>query len=424
MKRIRLSTALSPMVLLAASAFVPAAANDGPYVGIEGGYNFERDQNLSGNGPSTKLQFKDGMVGGLVFGNSFAIGLRPELELDYRRNDLEQASSGGLTVTNVDGHEDLYSAMGNLWYDFKRPHGFFSVVHPYAGAGIGWGRLSLRNPSVNGVRGANSFDSTLAWQFGAGIGYDVTPVITISADYRHMRTRSQELTFGGPVEGRYRADSAMLGMRFAFGEPKPRFVAMTEPVRTPPPSPPPAPDRCALDADGDGVSDCVDKCPNTPKGFKVDAMGCIVEQSVILRSVNFVFNKDQLTVPAQETLDEVAAALVGQPSLNVEIVGHTDSVGSAAFNRSLSERRASSVRRYLVGKGVREANLHASGAGESRPIASNDTEDGRAQNRRVEFVVLNKPANVSVKSAESTQRSKQAAEAGEPAHVKSNKKKK
>ena len=425
MKRTSLSALLKSAVFLAACGVcLSAAANDGPYIGMEGGLNFERDQILSDGSGSATLRFKDGLVGGLVLGHAFPMGLRPELEVDYRRNRLERVTSGGVTTTNVDGHEDLYSAMGNLWYDIKTPTGFFSVVHPYVGAGIGWGRLSLRNPSENGVRGPNSFDSALAWQFGTGVGFDVNRIVTITADYRHLRTRTQTLDFGGPAEGRYRANSAMLGMRFAYGgEHRPAPVA--QPVRTAalPPPPPSAPDRCAMDSDGDGVADCRDACANTPKGFKVDDRGCIIEQSVILRSVNFVFNKDQLTVPAQETLDTVAAALVGQPTLSVQIIGHTDSVGSLEYNRRLSQRRAESVRRYLVAKGVRDANLQATGLGESRPIASNDTEDGRAQNRRVEFVVLNKPANVKVESGESTTRSKQAAEAGEPAHVRNNRKK-
>lgn len=432
MKRTTMNRTLRWVTLLVAAAVtVPAHANDGPYIGLEGGYNIERDLVLYdiNNGTSDRLRFKDGplgndgVVGGLVFGHAFWFGLRPELAFNYRRNQLERSTNSlNITNTNVSGRQELYSAMGNLWYDIKTPTGFFSVVHPYLGAGIGWGRLSLRSPSANGLYGPDSFDSALAWQFGTGIGIDLNRVVTLTADYRHVRTREQRLNFDGQADGRYRADSAMVGVRFALGSPPREVVVVQAPVRTPPPPPPPpAPDRCAMDADGDGVGDCEDKCANSPRGFKVDSTGCIIEQSVILRSVNFVFNKEELTMPARDTLDQVAAALVGQPALNVQIKGHTDSVGTDAYNRGLSQRRAESVRRYLISKGVRDANLQAIGAGEDQPIATNNTEEGRAENRRVEFVVLNKPANVTVKSAESTERSKQAAEAGEPAHVKKNK---
>ena len=422
MKRISWNCLLrSSLFLIAGAAFLPASANDGLYIGGESGVNFEPDQTLTNGVGVARVHFRNGLVGGLELGYSFANGLRPEIGLDYRRNRLDRiATGGGLVYTDVGGHEDLYSAMGNLWYDIKAPSGLFHVLHPYLGGGIGWGRLSLHDPAINGNPLFNSFDSALAWQFGAGIGYDFTRHLTVSADYRHVRTRTQTLKPGSEVDARYRADSAMLSMRYSFGHvAKP--VPVSEPVRAAPPPPPP--DPCAGDADGDGVPDCRDKCPGTPKGFKVDDHGCIVEQSVILRSVNFVFNKDELTAPAKDTLNEVAAALIGQPALDVRIVGHTDSVGSDAYNRRLSQRRAESVRRYLMLKGVDQANLQATGMGESKPIASNDTEDGRAQNRRVEFIVLNKPAHVDVKSADSTSRSKEAAESGEPARVKKNDKK-
>jgi len=153
---------------------------------------------------------------------------------------------------------------------------------------------------------------------------------------------------------------------------------------------------CPLDSDGDGVADYLDQCPGTPKGFKVDAVGCIIEQTVILRTVNFEFNKDTLTTEAKDTLDLVAAGMASQPKLTVIISGHTDSVGADAYNQKLSLKRAEVVRAYMVGKGVAEVRLKAEGYGESKPIASNDTEEGRAENRRVEFQVLNKPLGVKV----------------------------
>src|ERR1043165_2831978 len=111
MKRTILAPLLPSLTLLVAG-IAPATANEGPYVGIEGGFNFQRDQNLVDGGPTTNLRFKDGFGGGFMLGHPFSMGLRPELAIDYRRNSLESASTGGLTQTNVDGHEELYSAMG------------------------------------------------------------------------------------------------------------------------------------------------------------------------------------------------------------------------------------------------------------------------------------------------------------------------
>lgn len=145
-----------------------------------------------------------------------------------------------------------------------------------------------------------------------------------------------------------------------------------------------------LDSDGDGVPDTLDRCPGTPLGFKVDAQGCIVEQTVVLKTVNFDFGSDKLTSDAKTTLDQVAKSLATQPTLRVEIAGHTDSLGPQAINLTLSEKRSIAVKSYLVAHGVAAERLRAEGYGEFNPIATNETEEGRARNRRVEFKVLNR----------------------------------
>ncbi|MDB5988065.1 MAG: P44/Msp2 family outer membrane protein [Nevskia sp.] len=382
-----------------------AHAGDGPYIGVEGGANWQAPQNFDfGGGVNADAKFKHpfdaGYIGGLTFGYGTAFGLRPELELDYRRNDVKSFGGGAIS-----GYENAYSAMGNLWYDLKTPTGIFSVVHPYLGGGVGGARFAVR-----GTPGNNDFSTKFAYQGGAGLGFDVTPNLTLSADWRYLQTSrgNFDLGVGSDARARYRSQSAMLGVRYSFGaEPTPPPPPPPPPPRPLPPPPPPV-----LDSDGDGVPDNLDRCPGTPHGFKVDSTGCIIEQTVVLRAVNFEFNSDQLTLPSQQTLDEVAHALNGQPTLSVQIGGYTDSVGSASYNLKLSQKRAESVRRYLAGKGVASGNLVAKGFGKANPIASNDTDSGRAENRRVEFVVLNKPSTVKVIDKGSTDQSKAAAEGG------------
>lgn len=141
---------------------------------------------------------------------------------------------------------------------------------------------------------------------------------------------------------------------------------------------------CGGDSDGDGVSDDKDKCPNTPAGWKVDGRGCPIP--LVFRDVNFAFDSSALTNEAREVLDKkVTPALMENPGVKLKVVGHTDSIGSDAYNQGLSERRAKSVATYLSTKGVESGRLSTSGKGESDPVAPNSVEAGRAANRRVEM---------------------------------------
>ncbi|TAJ55132.1 MAG: hypothetical protein EPN60_05095 [Nevskiaceae bacterium] len=151
--------------------------------------------------------------------------------------------------------------------------------------------------------------------------------------------------------------------------------------------PPPAPVGNP-DLDGDGVLNDADQCPDTPQGFKVDGVGCLVEQTVALQSVNFEFGSDALTAEAKAILDGIAKSLAAQTAVKVQVTGHTDSLGPQSYNLTLSQKRAKSVIAYLTSVGVATERLSAEGEGEFSPIASNDTEEGRAKNRRVEFKIL------------------------------------
>ena len=134
--------------------------------------------------------------------------------------------------------------------------------------------------------------------------------------------------------------------------------------------------------------------------------------------MDFEFNSAQLTFPARQTLNEVAASLVKQPELKVEIQGYTDSTGSAEYNLRLSQKRAESVRSYLFSKGVNDSAVTAKGFGKANPIATNNTTEGRAQNRRVAFQVTRSPQHVKVVSEEATPASTEAAKQGEPERAK------
>ena len=189
---------------------------------------------------------------------------------------------------------------------------------------------------------------------------------------------------------------------------------------------------CPPDSDGDGVPDKGDTCPDTPRGARVDAAGCPSDTdrdgvpdgtdrcpdssagahvgsdgceapssgssriaalaegrgSLVLEGTHFAVGRAELDPESQRILVRVAAALGERRGLRVEIGGHTDATGSEESNFALSRRRAEAVRDFLASEGVDRARLVAIGYGASRPVADNETPEGRAQNRRVELTPL------------------------------------
>ena len=156
------------------------------------------------------------------------------------------------------------------------------------------------------------------------------------------------------------------------------------------------------DADNDGVPDDKDLCPNTPANAKVDKDGCPIELSeketelldkgrITVRNIHFETAKWDILPESIPVLDEIGNILIQWPRLRIEIGGHCDWRGSDAYNLDLSNKRSNAVLEYLVSKfpQITREQYTAKGYGESMPVASNKTVEGMAQNRRVEFKVLN-----------------------------------
>jgi outer membrane protein OmpA-like peptidoglycan-associated protein len=147
-----------------------------------------------------------------------------------------------------------------------------------------------------------------------------------------------------------------------------------------------------VDNDQDGILDVDDRCMNNAETFNnyQDEDGCPdVAPKAVLKNCNFEFNKAVLLPGCEEILDELVRSMKANPDVMIEIQGHTDNVGSDGYNQKLSEARATAVMQYLVDHGINSSRMKASGKGESQPVADNNSEAGRLQNRRVEVHRLN-----------------------------------
>ncbi|HUJ25846.1 MAG TPA: OmpA family protein [Myxococcales bacterium] len=234
----------------------------------------------------------------------------------------------------------------------------------------------------------------------AGVRAPLTPRVSLEAGlgtglgpdgYGHERWRVfAGIRFGSPLEQRVPPFVGPVQDRDGDGVPDSEDRC--------PDQPGPAEMEGCPDTDGDGVPDIDDKCPTQPGPAEND--GCPLAEGepaievgsgqILLKdSVHFDTGKDTIKPESFPLLDQIAKLLNDHPEMKkVRVEGHTDNVGNAAYNKDLSQRRAASVVRYLVTKGVDDARLVPVGYGFEQPIASNKTALGRAKNRRVAFTVL------------------------------------
>lgn len=292
----------------------------------------------------------------------------------------------GDTIETGGNQTDYYQT--GLGVDLQYAFGQRSEFTPYIAVGLGG--------VFNDVAGGNNDEVSPYANVGVGFTKSILGLEALRlrgelrAVYDHYDNGANE----GFIDYR-----AAVGLEMALGNKEPEVVVKEVPVekvvvKEVPVErvvikevPAPVAEPVNVDDDGDGVINERDKCPNTPKGARVDGNGCVVEQTLVMRDITFEFNSARLTANAQRLMENVVAFLRNDPTARIAISGHTDSVGSDSYNLKLSRARANEVRDYLVGYGIEAGRLQAAGYGESRPVASNDTESGRELNRRVEFKI-------------------------------------
>ena len=291
-----------------------------------GGFIFDHDLNLD-----------NGLTGGLGIGYNISEHLGVEAAINYVDTEFEHASR----LDDKDVSVYLYRL--DLLYHLMPE----SSIVPYLAAGAGG---ITYDPSAKGVDTSTDFMAN----YGLGLKYFIMPTVALRGDVRHVIGCNECETSNNLLY--------TIGLAFAFGG-----------KEEAPPPPPPAP-----------APEVKQEVAPLPAPVPKEEQG-----TYVFRNIYFDFNKATIKPESEPILDEVSDFLKANPAMKMEIQGHTDSKGTAAYNLKLSERRAASVKDYLVKNGIASNRLTTKGYGLTKPVATNSTEEGRAKNRRVEFAPIN-----------------------------------
>lgn len=352
---------LTCTALASASAAALAQSDKGDtqrYLGVMGTYGIaDKDRGFRLNELGLDAKTEEAVGVSVLYGWQFPSGFG--IELQGFSETIE---------TDVPGVTDFYRH--GLTTDLVYSFGDRASFTPFLLLGIGGIYNDVSPEKDRFVFGAN-----------AGLGFVTGPV----SRFGSVRIRGEARYVFDSFEDDYGDVRFGLGIEvplFGETEPVPMAPAPVEQVRVV------EVPTGLLDSDGDGVIDSRDECPDTPPNTRVDGVGCPLGKVIELNGVTFEFNKTRLRPDAETLLDLAVTLLKKYPEMEVEVAGHTDNIGGAAYNQTLSEGRAAAVRDYFVARGVTNP-LTVRGYGLTEPVEDNATEAGRERNRRVELRILN-----------------------------------
>ena len=325
-------------------------------------YSYELTPFVSGILSDSKAGLKDDNYfnGGISLGKNIDDSFIDQVEIVYMRSDsLEYGNSNGNTNVN--------RAFINAVKKFAITDRFAA----YGLAGLGYQDVTQE---------LGDFEDSPVFNYGVGLRYDIPYYgIAVKGDIRHLiATKNTQNDF-----------MYTLGLAMPLGKRSQEAIVATVPVVTEEivePLPVVIEEKAPAvqDDDYDGVINKLDKCPNTSTGIKVNKDGCV---EIVNLNINFDNNSAEIKNEYRKNLETFANTLKQNKSLTAVIEAHTDSKGTDAYNQNLSDRRAVSVLNALKALDINASRLSSVGYGESQPIATNDTEEGKALNRRVTALV-------------------------------------
>jgi len=327
------------------------------------------------------LNFRNFDVGANYQLNNYLI--KPRFDLSYTK----------LNENGWIGVNSLLKGSINGVYGFKNNY----YWTPYLLGGVGY---ELVNSPIDGV-----FESNPFIQAGAGVNYEFLNGIEAYSELKALQilagnNENNEFSLHAGVSFPLEFSKEMTPLVIRptpqvvqkFKVPKnvlqeeckvsiPQIIKETK-IETKYIDPNPCPKKIdAPDIDRDGIEDRLDQCPNTPCSFSVDGFGCPIKTTL---KVNFANNSAYLTPYSTPKVEEFASFLLKNKGSMVTIIGHTDTIGNDSKNLLLSQQRAKAIKDKLITLGISSERIIALGKGESEPIASNTTNEGRVQNRRIE----------------------------------------